>query len=58
MTNGDELAWLRGFLNRLESKELRLTRSGVDVSQDEIEVLKREIAHLERVMGRQQQGPR
>jgi hypothetical protein len=46
----DELAGLRAFLKRLENTELRLVRNGVDVSNDEIEVLKREIAHLEAVL--------
>jgi hypothetical protein len=48
----DELAFLRGFLARLEAGELILSRSGVDVSQEEMAVLKREIAHLDRVLAR------
>jgi hypothetical protein len=54
MTIPAELAWLRQFLSRLESKELTLSRGRVDVTQDEISVLKREIAHLERILARQQ----
>jgi hypothetical protein len=34
------------------SNELTLRRSGVDVTQEEVGVLKREIAHLERVLVR------
>jgi uncharacterized small protein (DUF1192 family) len=48
----DELAGLRQFLSRLMSKELTLSSGGVDVTQEEIGVLKREIARLERVLAR------
>jgi len=52
----DELAGLRLFLGKLESKELTLGRKGVDVTQDEIVVLKREIAHLEQILARSNSG--
>jgi hypothetical protein len=50
----EELAWLRQYLSRLESKELTLSRGGVDFTQEEISVLNREVAHLERILARQQ----
>jgi hypothetical protein len=48
----DELDGLRRFLDRLESKELAIRRGPLDVSQKEIDILKREIAHLERILAR------
>ena len=48
----DELDGLRRFLARLTSNELTLRRGLADVTQDEIGVLRREIAHLERVLAR------
>jgi ribosomal protein L29 len=49
-----ELAGLRDFLRRLESGDLRLlSRNGtVDDGPREIEILKREIAHLETILAR------
>ena len=48
----DELATLRDFLNRIETGELALRRGDQDVSKQEISVLKREIARLEKVLER------
>ena len=48
----DELDGLRRLLDRLESKELAIRRGPLDVSQKEIDILKREIAHLERILAR------
>ena len=50
----EELTGLRQFLSKLESRELTLSRGRLDVTQDEISVLNREIAHLERILARQQ----
>jgi hypothetical protein len=47
-----ELASLRDFLKRLESNELSLRRKGIDVTQEEFAVLKREIDHLEGILAR------
>ena len=52
----DELDGLRRFLDRLESKELAIRRGPLDVSQKEIDILKREIAHLERMRARYKSG--
>jgi polyhydroxyalkanoate synthesis regulator phasin len=52
----DELDGLRRFLDRLESKELAIRRGPLDVSQKEIDILKREIAHLERILARYKSG--
>ena len=52
----DELDGLRRFLDRLESKELAIRRGPLDVSQKEIDILKREIAHLERILARCKSG--
>jgi hypothetical protein len=48
----DELATFRDLLDRLETGELTLRRGNQDVSKHEISVLKREIAHLEKVLER------
>jgi phage terminase Nu1 subunit (DNA packaging protein) len=48
----DELDGLREFLNRLESKELAIRRGPPDVTQKQIDILKREIAHLEGILAR------
>jgi hypothetical protein len=48
----DELAGLRGFLAALESPATEYKRNGIDIKPREIEILKREIAHLEAVLGR------
>ncbi len=45
----DELAGLRRFLERLESPETRLFRNQIDVTDSEINILKREIAYLDRI---------
>jgi hypothetical protein len=47
-----ELASLRDFLRRLESNELSLRRKGIDVTREEVAVLKREIDHLEGILAR------
>jgi hypothetical protein len=52
----DELSGLRHFLKRLESGDMKLTVNGVDSTQHEIDILKREIAHLERVIARFKSG--
>jgi hypothetical protein len=48
----DELAGLRQFLEKLESGYLRLRRNQIDVTKSEVDVLKLEITHLERILGR------
>jgi hypothetical protein len=48
----NELVNLRRFLKRLEANEMTLRRGGVDVTQHEISVLKREIDHLEQILAR------
>jgi polyhydroxyalkanoate synthesis regulator phasin len=52
----DELDGLREFLNRLESKELAIRRGPLDVTQKQIDILKREIAHLEGILARSKSG--
>jgi hypothetical protein len=52
---GDELDGLRRFLERMQSGELSLHVKGRDATKDEIAVLKREIAHLERIVARGKQ---
>jgi hypothetical protein len=47
-----ELAETRDLLARLTSGRLSLRRNRVDVSSSEIAVLKREIAFLEKILGR------
>ena len=47
---------LREFLNRLESKELSIRRGPLDVTQKQIDNLKREIAHLEGILARSKSG--
>jgi hypothetical protein len=46
----DDLAGLRQFLNRLETRYLRLRRNQIDVTKDEVRNLKLEIARLERIL--------
>ena len=48
----EELIGLRQYLARIEAGELRLSQRQVDVTRDEIAVLKREIAFLEKVIVR------
>jgi hypothetical protein len=48
----EELVGLRQYLARIEAGELRLSQRQVDVSRDEIAVLKLEIAFLEKVIVR------
>jgi exonuclease VII small subunit len=48
----DELAGLRQFLKRLESGDMKLTVNGLDSTENEIDILKLEIARLERVISR------
>lgn len=52
----DELAALREFLDRLESGQTRMVKSGVDVTKTEAAVVRREIAHLEKVIERLKSG--
>src|SRR6516162_11533419 len=52
----DELDGLRQFLNRLETRELAIRRGPLDVSQKQIDILKREIAHLERILAQYKSG--
>ena len=52
----DELDGLREFLNRLESKELAIRRGPLDVIQKQIDILKREITHLEGILARSKSG--
>jgi hypothetical protein len=54
--SADELNGLRRFLDRLESKELTIRRGPLDVSQKQIDFLKREIAHLEDILARYKSG--
>jgi hypothetical protein len=49
---GDELATLRDLLNRIEAGELTLRHGDRDVSKQELSILKREIARLEKVLDR------
>ena len=53
----DELKWLRQFLEKLESGELILHHSRVDVTKSEAAVVKREIAYLEKVLSRLKNRP-
>lgn len=46
----EELAGLRRFLGRLESVETSVYRNNIDVTESEINILKREIAYLDRVI--------
>jgi hypothetical protein len=48
----EELKGLRQFLKALESGEMTIGRAGVDVTQKEIGILKREIARLEQILTR------
>ena len=50
----DELAEACDLLERLTSRSLTLRRRGEDVTQDEIGVLRREIAFHEKVLSRSQ----
>jgi hypothetical protein len=52
----DELAGLRKFLKALETGDLTISRKGVDISQDEIVVIKRDIAFLEKIIARNKAG--
>jgi dihydroorotase len=56
MDTTDELSHLRDFLRRLESGELVLKASGEDVTQQEIAVVRREMAFLEGVLARLRAG--
>jgi hypothetical protein len=55
---GDELDGLRRFLDRMQSGELTLLVKGRDATKDEMAVLKREIARLERIIARGRQAQR
>ena len=48
----DELAGLREFLATLERPGTSYRRNGLDIKTREIEILKREIAHLDAVLAR------
>lgn len=52
----DELAGLRTFLAALEDPKTEYRRNGVDIKPREIEILRREIAHLESVLARGKRG--
>jgi hypothetical protein len=52
MPPAEELATLRDFLARLEDGRLQLGRSGRSVTKDEIAVVRREIAFLEKILAR------
>lgn len=52
----DELAGLRKFLAALEDPRTEYRRNGVDIKPREIEILKREIAHLESIVARPRRG--
>ena len=45
----DELVGLRRFLERMESPGTTLFRNHIDVTDSEINILKREIAYLDRI---------
>ncbi len=47
--HAEELIGLRRFLERLESAGTTLYRNNIDVTETEINILKREIAYLERL---------
>jgi hypothetical protein len=42
---------LQRLLDRLEAGELMISRQGIDVTRDEIMLLKLEMAHLGRIFG-------
>jgi hypothetical protein len=46
----EELVGLRRFLERMESAETSVYRNNIDVTESEINILKHEIAHLDRVI--------
>lgn len=48
----DELGGLKTLLKALESKEMKLIRNGTDVTKTEAQILRRDIAHLEKVLAR------
>jgi hypothetical protein len=48
----DELAMLRDLQKRLETGTLTMRRNREDVTQQEIGILKREIAHFETILAR------
>jgi hypothetical protein len=48
----NELAALRNLLERLQDGRLAIRRGKIDLNQYEISILKREIAHLERILSR------
>lgn len=50
MNASDELANLRRFLETLKSGTTTIRRNGKDVTAQEVEILEREIAHLESVL--------
>jgi hypothetical protein len=51
-TLNDELLTLRSLLERLETGDLTIRKSGKDVSQQEADILKKEIAALEKTLAR------
>jgi hypothetical protein len=51
-TLNDELVTLRSLLERLETGDLTIRKSGKDVSQQEADILKKEIAALEKTLAR------
>ncbi len=46
----EELVGLHRFLERLESADTNVYRKNIDVTESEINILKREIAHLDRLL--------
>jgi hypothetical protein len=46
----EELVGLHRFLERLESADTNVYRNNIDVTESEINILKREIAYLDRLL--------
>jgi hypothetical protein len=46
----EELVGLHRFLERLESADTNVYRNNIDVTETEINILKREIAYLDRLL--------
>jgi hypothetical protein len=46
----EELVGLHRFLERLESSDTNVYRNNIDVTETEINILKREIAYLDRLL--------
>jgi hypothetical protein len=50
MNASDELANLRRFLETLKSGTTTIRRNGKDVTAQEVEILEKEIAYLEKIL--------